>query len=292
MLAITLDQLSVLLAVSEEGSFSAAARRLGRTQSAVSYAVDNLERLLEVRVLDRSGYRPSVTREGMTVLSHARAVLSEARRLEAAAKLIQASVEAELSIAVDAVFPPQVLTRALLDFRSVFPTVRVSLRFESKWSIAQLVQEGECDFGVCGPLGRLPAGLELTPLRRTEFIPVVAARHALASYRDRVPVAALRRHPRLVLTERDARYRSEERVEDGLVWRFADYALKHRALLAGLGWGVMPREWVAQDLARSRLKLLRVGGENVRPAVLSGIQRIGSPAGPAGQWLLAALEGV
>ncbi len=237
-----LDQLGVLVAVAEEGSLSAAARRLRRTQSAVSDAVDNLERLLDVQLFDRSGYRPVLTSPGLSVLSHAHAVLSEARRLEAAARLIQQAIELELTLAVDAVFPSQVLTRALTAFRDAFPTVRVSLRLESKWSVAQLAQDRQCDLGICGPLAEIGLGLELRPLRVTEFIQVVGAKHALARFLGRVPAAALRRYPRLVLAERDPRYRTEERVDEGLVWHFADYDLKHRSLLAGLGWGFMPRD--------------------------------------------------
>ena len=40
---LTLDQMRVLIAVAEEGSFSAAARRLGRVQSAISQAIQTLE---------------------------------------------------------------------------------------------------------------------------------------------------------------------------------------------------------------------------------------------------------
>ena len=51
---LTLDQLRVFVAVVEEGSFRAAAKRLGRVQSAVSHAVAGLETELEVALFDRS----------------------------------------------------------------------------------------------------------------------------------------------------------------------------------------------------------------------------------------------
>lgn len=289
MSAITLDQLEVFIAVAESGSFSAAARRLHRTQSAVSYGIDNLERLLELVLLDREGYRPRLTAVGTSVLAHARAVLGEAGRLEGLSKRLREKVEAEVSLAIDAVVPPTLLVAALKGFRAAFPTVRVAVRFESKWSVIQLVDDGLCDVGICGPVPRVPVGLELRPLRSTEFVPVVAARHPLSRYRRKVPAAALREHPRLVLTERDARFRGEEQVTEGQVWRFADYDLKHRSLLAGLGWGFMPRDWVESELSRGSLRVLRIDGENVRPAVLSVVQRTSAPPGPAARWLLDRL---
>ncbi len=55
---LTLDQMRVLVSVAEEGSFSAAARRLGRVQSAISQAVNSLETALGVSLFDRRGQGP------------------------------------------------------------------------------------------------------------------------------------------------------------------------------------------------------------------------------------------
>ena len=60
---LTLDQLRVLIAVAETGSFSAAARQLGRVQSAVSQAVATLEDILGTALFDRYGKTPSSTRQ-------------------------------------------------------------------------------------------------------------------------------------------------------------------------------------------------------------------------------------
>ena len=73
--ALTLDQIRLFVCVVQEGSFSAAARRLRRAQSAVSYGVANLEKLLGVQLFDRSGHRPALTATGQGLLSNARQVL-------------------------------------------------------------------------------------------------------------------------------------------------------------------------------------------------------------------------
>ena len=67
---LTLDQLRALVAAGEEGSFSAAGRRLGRAQSAVSQSVQILEDELEVQLFDRSGKAPVLTEAGRAVLAH------------------------------------------------------------------------------------------------------------------------------------------------------------------------------------------------------------------------------
>src|SRR5271154_2231676 len=70
----TLDQLHVLTAVVEAGSFSAAARRLHRAQSVVSYTIANLEAQLGVALFARDGRRPLLTDAGRALVADARRV--------------------------------------------------------------------------------------------------------------------------------------------------------------------------------------------------------------------------
>ena len=79
--AVTLDQLRVFLLVAEQGSFSAAARSLRRAQSAVSYAIGNLERVLGVLLFEREGRRPSLTEAGRSLLSETRAIHGQVEQL-------------------------------------------------------------------------------------------------------------------------------------------------------------------------------------------------------------------
>jgi hypothetical protein len=66
----SVDQLLVLLAVAEEGSFTGAAKRLGRATSAISYAIDTLERDLGLSLFDRGTTRkPKRTQRGDAVVS-------------------------------------------------------------------------------------------------------------------------------------------------------------------------------------------------------------------------------
>jgi hypothetical protein len=71
----TIDQLKVLLTVVETGSFTAAAKRLNRAVSAISYTVASLEQQLGIELFDREGTRtPTLTKAGAAVVSKARAV--------------------------------------------------------------------------------------------------------------------------------------------------------------------------------------------------------------------------
>ena len=90
---LTLDQLRVLVAVAETGSFSAAARRLGRVQSAISQTVQSLESALGIAVFERAGKTPKLSDAGRVILDDARHLLRGADTLRARAESIAADVE-------------------------------------------------------------------------------------------------------------------------------------------------------------------------------------------------------
>ena len=72
---VTLDQMRTFIAAAEEGSFSAAGRKLKRAQSVVSQTLANLESQLGVVLFDRSERYPKLTETGATLLVDARAVV-------------------------------------------------------------------------------------------------------------------------------------------------------------------------------------------------------------------------
>ena len=80
---LTLDQMRVLVAVADAGSFSAAARKLGRVQSAVSQAIQTLETTLRLNLFDRSGKTPRLTDAGKALVGDARALIVAAQAIRA-----------------------------------------------------------------------------------------------------------------------------------------------------------------------------------------------------------------
>src|SRR6267142_3328044 len=116
------DQLQVLLAVVEEGSFTRAAKRLGRANSAVSYAIDTLEAQLGVSLFDRgTTRRPKLTHVGEAIVSEARAVAHSVETLRARVRGFLDQLEPEVSLAVDSMLPGNRLTALLRDFNAQFP---------------------------------------------------------------------------------------------------------------------------------------------------------------------------
>src|ERR1700744_2403769 len=95
----TLDQIAVFLAIVETGSFAAAARRLGRASSVISYAITNLESQLGVSLFARAGTpRPALTDAGRAILSDARGLSMALDGLLAKARGLTTGLEAEVAL--------------------------------------------------------------------------------------------------------------------------------------------------------------------------------------------------
>src|SRR5947199_342410 len=84
--AVTLDQLRTFIAAVDEGSFSAAGRKLRRAQSVVSQTLANLEAQLGVKLFDRSARYPRLTEEGRSLLADARSVADNIDEFKARAR--------------------------------------------------------------------------------------------------------------------------------------------------------------------------------------------------------------
>src|SRR3979490_518746 len=118
---ITLDQLRTFIAAVDEGSFSAAGRKLRRAQSVVSQTLANLEGQLGVTLFDRSARYPTLTEEGRALLQDARGVADQMDGLKARAKALREGLEPELSLSIDVMYPMCVLTETVASFREDFP---------------------------------------------------------------------------------------------------------------------------------------------------------------------------
>ena len=118
---VTLDQLRTFIAAVDEGSFSAASRKLRRAQSVVSQTLANLEAQLGVKLFDRSARYPRLTEAGRSLLADARSVADNMDGFKARARAMREGLEPELSVVVDVMYPMDALTRAALHSRETYP---------------------------------------------------------------------------------------------------------------------------------------------------------------------------
>ncbi|MCB1486441.1 MAG: LysR family transcriptional regulator [Bauldia sp.] len=285
--SLTLDQLRVLVAVSENGSFSAAARSLGRVQSAISQSVQSLESALGTTLFDRSGRVPKLNDAGRVILADARRLLGEASTLKARAEAIANDIEAELTLAVDAIFPIGVLTASLKDLAETFPNLPVTLFTEGLGGAEQRLRDGTARLGLYVPHGIIGENRETEFLVTIPTVPVASVDHPLAAIDGPIDRETLEQSVQLVLTDRTP---VSEGLSGGIIshrtWRFADLTTRLDFLLAGFGWCHMPWHMVRQDIAGGRLKQLNLRERTRHEFPIHVIHERGRPPGRAGRWLI------
>jgi DNA-binding transcriptional LysR family regulator len=290
---VSLDQLRTFIAAADEGSFSAAARKLLRVQSVVSQLVSNLEAQTGVALFDRSRRYATLTAEGVVLLVDARRVVAAVDTLKARAKGMASGLEPELSVVVDVMFPMQVVTEAAKEFRSRFPQVPLRLYVEALGGAFRPILDGSCTVGVVGSLPLTPPSLSSERLAGVELVMIAARGHPLAAQKGTILRSELSKYIQLVLTDRsDLSAGREFGVLSPQTWRLGDLFAKHAFLLSGLGWGSMPYHAVKQDIARRKLVTLSI--EDIPPGGLvlrmAAVYPTAAPPGPAGRWFVERLK--
>ena len=290
---VSLDQLRTFLAAADEGSFSAAGRRLGRAQSVVSQTLANLEGQLGVRLFDRAARLPVLTDQGRALVVEARSVAGRMDAFKARAASLAGGLEPEVSVVIDVMFPMEVLTHAIGDFQALFPDTALRVNVEALGAVLQPVLDGRCAFAVMGSLPDAPPALVRERLVTMRMVFVASSRHPLADHSGPVSTEDLSRHVQLVLTDRSSLTQGREfGVISPRTWRLADLGAKHAFLRAGLGWGGMPWHLVEAELQAGTL--VEILPED---APASGVMmpmyaahRADTPPGPAGRWLIERLK--
>lgn len=283
----TLDQLRVFLTVVEVGSFAAAARKLHRATSVISYSIANLEMQLGVTLFDRETTRkPQLTDAGRTVLAEARTIANGVHGLRAKVKGLLQGLEAEVHVVLDVMLPAERVVDALKSFREEFPTVALHLHMEAVGAVTERVINRGAVVGVSGPMNDGINGIERIGIGSVELIPVAAPNHPLASGETNVPGAG-REHTQLVLSDRSRLTQDKEfAVLSNRTWRLADLGAKHMLLREGIGWGNMPRPMIQEDLDSGRLVQLDLSEYTSGQYTFDAIYRTDVPPGPAARWLI------
>jgi DNA-binding transcriptional LysR family regulator len=290
---VSLDQLRTFIAAVDEGSFSAAGRRLRRAQSVVSQTLANLEGQLGVKLFDRSARRPLLTDQGRALLADAREVAGDMDRFKARAKGLSRGLEPELGVVADVMFPIAPITYAVAAFQEKFPATSLKLYMEGRCAVVKQVLDGRSPVGIVASLSPAPALLTTERLLTVRMAMVVSPQHPLATHDEPIPTALFAEHLQLVHTDpSDRQHDRELGLLSPRTWLLANLGAKLAFLRAGFGFGFMPQHVVEADLASG--ELVQIFAEEITPeghlVAMSAIYRTDSPPGPAGRWLIDHLK--
>jgi DNA-binding transcriptional LysR family regulator len=265
---ITLEQWRVLIMVVDMGGYAQAAEALHKSQSSVTYAVQKIESLLEVKAFEMQGRKASLTPTGRFLYRRAKALLEEARGLERAASRLSAGWEAEIRIAVEILFPTWLLLDCLAKFGEESPHSRIEV-FESVLSgTTEALSNRTVDLAIAG---QVPSGFLGMPLIRLRAFAVASPKHPLHALGRPLTMEDLRSHRHMVIRESGSSRKSNVlSLEASQRWTVSHSATSIEAVKMGYGFAWFPEEKIRRELQEGSLKRLPLqhGGERFQQLYL------------------------
>jgi len=184
---VELRHLRYFVAVAEEASFTAAARRVHVAQQALSAQIRQLEDEIGVQLLERGSRGVSLTAAGAVFLDGAREALDGVTRTVGAARNTAGALTGRLSVGLHVSATCELTTAALSEFKRSCPDVEVSLRTFELTQPAGGLLDRSADVAFVSPPLDAP-GLQLEVLTEDDRVFVLAADHPLAG-RDTLTLA-------------------------------------------------------------------------------------------------------
>ena len=289
-MSLSLESLQLLVAAADSGSFSAAARRLGKAQSAVSTGIANLEIDLGLTLFDRSGRLPRLTAPGERMVAEARALLAQQGQLQALAAELAAGIEARLTLAIDDESLLPWLTPVLEQLAAAYPLLELELLFPMMEDLSDMLLSGRAQLGIGYQGLTTPAALTRFGLGRMAMPLVVAPDHPLAQMAA-PSLEDLRQHRQLLVTARQPGTERERfRLSTAIWWVEGDLSVL-ALVKRGLGWATVPAFLLTEALAHGDVVCLP--DEALPPIPELSIELLwhsAHPLGPAAQWLRQTLQ--
>ena len=285
---ISLEQWRALQAVVDAGGYAQAAGRLHKSQSAITYAVQKIEALLQVKMFELSGRKARLTGSGEVLYRRAKGLLEEAESLEGAGRNLAAGWESELKLAVEIIFPTWLLLRCFELFARERPDTRIELYETVLSGTDEALIQRRVDLAICS---QIPPGFIGDALMPMKFVPAAHPEHALHKLGRKLTVQDLRKYRQLVIRDSGSlRSRNAPWLGAGQRWTVSHKATQIHAAVMGLGFA-----WFAQDTIRAELEQgvlkplpLREGAELFAQLYLVYADR--DYAGPGAQRLAAILR--
>ncbi|MGI3130717.1 LysR family transcriptional regulator [Halopseudomonas pachastrellae] len=270
------------------GSFSAAARRLGKSQSTVSEAIARLEIDLGVTLFDRSAKSPMLSEAGQGLLRHANSVLAAAEQLQQAAHALSAGLEPRLTLVLSDAYQSAHYSARLREMAERFPELEFECIFAEHEDIVSLISSGRGTLGLLPSAGAHPPEIGRASVsERAEFALYVANEHPLAKVSS-VDLGQLGLHRALRLNTLNKSRQSEEQTAGSIrSWSAPNYLILLDLAVLGFGWASLPR-WLVDNYAAGRLTQLNAPGWP-RQQALEVIWSRQRPLGPAASWLRESL---
>ncbi|SDZ29657.1 DNA-binding transcriptional regulator, LysR family [Amycolatopsis xylanica] len=265
---MTFDEIEAFVCIAEVGGYTEAARRLDRSQPAISRRIHELERALDATLFERVGRRMVLTDAGRALLPHAEAALAAIRDGERAVR-DRSAAALPLRLAIVGTLADSHIVDALRAFTAK-STLTVDLRTATSREVSALVRSGEADLGL---RYRADATLESIPLGEEKLYVVVPATHRITAA-ELPDLGPLRDEKWLGFPSERGRPESfrtllERQLVNPSITAVDSLTAQKRLVEAGLGIAFMPISNIREEVRIGSLRVIDVPSMNARVPVFA-----------------------
>jgi DNA-binding transcriptional LysR family regulator len=276
-------------AVVDAGGFNQASSVVHKSQSSVHHAVQKLENAIGVELFENSGRKVKLSPQGELMYRRATFLLDEAQKLEAIAYGLRSGTETTLRVAVDIIFPSQLLYNVLNKVSEEFPLLRVELEETVLSGSNTLLSSGNVDIGISPFLYSKGFSEDLCEI---EFAAVAHKDHPLHQLDRTLTLEDLKSHRQIVVRDSSA----ERKVDAGWLgaeqrWTVSHIRTSLDIITQGLGFAWLPIAIIKNELESGLLKPLPLNhNAALRKALLYLSFEDGDALGPAARAFIGELR--
>ncbi len=272
---MTLDQLTTFEAIVATGTFRAAADRLNKAQSAVSHQIRKLEDELRFDLFSRDSYRPHLTPEGEVFHREALKVLQQFRGLKMISESLSGEFEPVVRIAITATLSLEPFLGLLAEVKHRYPTTHIQVASEMMGGPLARLMQAEADLIIAGLEGVPVEQVDTLSVGSVVITPVAHKDHPISRAPGIRSRAEMQGYTQVVVAGTGGRDYEQSRdvLPSGQRWTVSDFATKKSVIMAGLGWGGMPRHLVEEEIRKGDLVELTVEGFAPRHTEIFAIRR-------------------
>ncbi|MEW7007860.1 LysR family transcriptional regulator [Lentilitoribacter sp. EG35] len=272
---MTYEQLVVLHAIVTEGTFRGAAEKLNKSQSAVSHMLKKLETEIDIVLLSREEYRPTLTPAGDVFYRQAMRVMQQMQQLGSIAKNLSSTQEAEVFLAVTATYPLKDLLKIIGEVTAEYPATHIKLSGEAMGGSVERLMNDQADIIIASMDGVPADQVEAIPFAQVTIMPVAHPDFEPAQSSHLKTNSEMQSYTQIIVADSSSGAFSQSRdlLPGGLRWTVSDFMAKKEILLANMGWGGIPTHMIEDELASGELVPLNVEGYQPRQSHLFQIRK-------------------
>jgi len=225
----------------EEGGFQNASKILFRSRSALSVSLKNLEQEMGFSIFTREHYRLTLTDYGKRFYQEARKLVKNADELASLGQYFAQGNEPEIRITVNAICPLESIVPLLHEFELEYPMAKIIFRAVNGPNLIEnLFKEGDEADIVLTDIHSSDPHVERIYWQTIQFVPVMAASFPLAKKIGQIQKTDLLPYRQIIIHTKEHEYFD--------YWVVNNFSLKKQFVLNGIGWGMLPKFQIKEEL--------------------------------------------